>query len=124
MRIDKYLWAVRLYKKRNDASTACTKGWILINKQSAKPSKTVKEGDIISVKQQSIYREYKVLNLIKNRVGAKLVAENLLEITPEERLFKLKVQNEFSKISTPQRDRQTGRPTKKERRDLDKHYKS
>lgn len=123
MRIDKYLWAVRLFKTRSDSATACTKGWILINNQSAKPSKTVKEGDIISVKHQSIYREYKVLNLIKNRVGAKLVPENIEEITPEETLFKLKVQKEFSRISTPQRDRNTGRPTKKERRDLDQFYK-
>jgi len=122
MRIDKFLWAVRLFKKRTDASTACTKGWILINNQSAKASKEVKIGDVISVKQQSIYREYKILNLIKNRVGAKFVADNILEITPEEVLFKLKVQNEFAKISTPQRDPRTGRPTKKDRRDLEKHF--
>ncbi len=122
MRIDKYIWAVRLFKKRTDAATACTKGWILINNQSVKASKAVKIGDVISVKHQSIFREYKVLNLIKNRVGAKLVADNILEITPEEVLFKLKVQNEFSKISTPRRDARTGRPTKKERRDLDRHF--
>ena len=121
-RIDKFTWAVRLFKTRNIAAEACKKGWILINSQRTKPSKEVKIDDIISVKSKSIFRKYKVIALLKSRVGAKLVENYITEITPQEDLFKLKVQSEFERIATPIRDKdKKGRPTKKERRDLDKY---
>ena len=95
--------------------------FILINSQRIKPSREVQIDDIISVKSKSIFRKYKVLAVLKSRVGAKLVENYIMEITPEEDLFKLKLQIEFEKIAAPQRDKnKKGRPTKKERRDLDK----
>ena len=121
MRIDKFIWSVRLSKTRNDAAKACNKGWILINGQRTKSGKNVKIDDIISVKNKTIFRKYKVLQILKSRVGAKLVADYIEEITPEEDLFKLKITNEFNKIGTPIQDKNSkGRPTKKDRRELDK----
>ena len=122
VRIDKFLWSVRLFKTRNMAADACKKGWILVNKQRTKPSKDVKINDIVSVKNKTIFRDYKIIGMLNSRVGAKLVADFITEITTEEELFKLKIQNEFQKIGTPIRDKdKKGRPTKKERRDIDKY---
>lgn len=115
-RIDKWLWAVRIFKTRTDASEACKKGRILVNDNPAKPSKEIKEGDIVSVRKPSVNYLYKVLGLIENRQPAKnvyLYAEN---ITPQEELDLLNVQRSTLFV---QRDRGAGRPTKKERRDID-----
>ena len=121
IRIDKFVWFVRLSKTRSDAAKACEKGWILLNDRRTKSGKDVKANDIISVKNKIIYRKYKVIQILKNRVGAKLVNDYIEEITPEDDLFKLKIANEFDKIGTPIRDKnKKGRPTKKERRELDK----
>ncbi len=120
VRIDKFLWAVRLFKKRPDALSACSKGAILVNGQSAKPSKTIVVGDRISVKNPAIYRVYKVIDLLEKRVGAKLVEKYIKEITSEQDLLKLKLHQEIQK-NAPQRDK-PGRPTKKDRRDLDDFF--
>lgn len=115
-RIDKWLWAVRLYKTRSMATDACKKGQVTVNGVNMKPSKMVKEGDVVSVRKPPITYTFRVLKAIENRVGAKLVSEMLENITPKEQYDIL----EMSRISGfANRMRGSGRPTKKERRDLD-----
>ena len=115
-RIDKWLWAVRLYKTRSMATDACKKGQVTMNGVNMKPSKTIKEGDVVSVRKPPVTYTFRVVKAIENRVGAKLVPEMLENITPKEQYDIL----EMSKISGfANRIRSTGRPTKKERRDLD-----
>ncbi len=121
VRLDKFLWSVRLYKTRSQAAEACKKGRVLVNGQVAKASKEVREGDKISVKYQIIYRVYRIKQLLDRRVGAKLVDEFIEEITPESDLMKLKVYQEYNKISGPHRV-EKGRPTKKERRQWEKYF--
>jgi len=116
IRIDKYLWAVRLFKTRTIASEECKKGKVLVGGQPVKPSRTVNVNDIVSIKENPIYREYKVLNVTEKRMGAKLVPDYILEVTSEDQLETLKLTKLANKFN---RQQGTGRPTKKERRDLD-----
>lgn len=121
VRIDKWLWAVRLFKTRSQATEACRKGRIMVDKVQVKPSRMIKLGDIVQIKKAPITYSFKVLGLIEKRVGAKLVAEHLLDVTPKEELDILETQKH---MFTLQRDRGTGRPTKKERRDLDDFFQT
>lgn len=115
MRIDKYLWCVRLFKTRNLAAEACKTGKVLINQFSVKPSREIKAGDVFEIKRPPIVRRYEVLEVLNRRVGAKLVSDYLKDSTPVAELQKL----ENSKLEFyPKRERGAGRPTKKERRDL------
>lgn len=115
-RIDKWLWAARIFKTRTIAADACKKGRISIGGASVKPARTIKPGDIIEVKKPPITYSFKVLKAIENRVGAKLVPEILENVTPPAQYELL----EMSRISGfVDRARGTGRPTKKERRSLD-----
>lgn len=116
IRIDKWLWAVRLFKTRSQASTACEQGKISINDQPAKASRMVNTGDIIRIKRTGLTRVYKVRGLTGNRVSAKLVVDYCDELTPPDELEAYKNR---SKRMTIFRDPGTGRPTKRERRDLD-----
>jgi ribosome-associated heat shock protein Hsp15 len=118
-RIDKYLFAVRLYKTRSLASEECRKGKVTIDGMNVKPSRELKIGDIIQLRRPPITRSYKVLALTENRMAAKLVSDFLLETTPASELEILEVQK---KMSVDNRERGTGRPTKKERRDLDDFF--
>ena len=114
-RIDKWLWAVRIYKTRSIAAEACKKGHISIGDRTAKPAHNIRVGDIVNVKKAPTY-SFRVLKCAENRVGAKLVPELMENITSQEQYEIL----EMSKISGfIDRQRGTGRPTKKERRDLD-----
>lgn len=116
VRIDKWLWAVRLYKTRTIAAEACRKGQVSLGGVNLKPSRMVKVGDVVSVRKPPITLSFKVLQAIENRVSAKLVPEMLEDVTPPEQYELL----ELSKIGGfVDRARGTGRPTKKERRDLD-----
>lgn len=116
-RVDKWLWAVRIFKTRSDAAEACRTGKVTINGSEAKPSKEVKEGDVLTVKKVPVMRfTYKVLGIVERRLPAKDVPTYCLDMTPEDELAKLNPPKETIFIS---RDRGTGRPTKKERRDLD-----
>ena len=117
MRIDKFLWSVRIFKTRNVASEACKSGRVTMSGQFVKSSRAVKEGDVIEVKKNPIWRKYKVKKLLKNRVGAKLVEDYVLDLTPPEELEKLEIIRKTGVLSRP---RGLGRPTKKERRDIDK----
>ena len=115
-RIDKWLWAVRIYKTRSIAAEACKKGHVSIGERTAKPAHNVRVGDIVNVKKTPITYSFKVLQCAEHRVGAKLVPELMENVTPQEQYNIL----EMSKMSGfVGRMRGTGRPTKKERRDLD-----
>ncbi|MFC0875891.1 RNA-binding S4 domain-containing protein [Saccharicrinis sp. FJH2] len=117
IRIDKWLWAVRLFKTRSMASEACKKGRILINGQECKASRTVNIGDQIEVKEPPVTYRYKVLDLAEKRMGAKLVPGYLEDITPEDQKEILEMQILDRKYN---RRKGLGRPTKKERRDIEK----
>ena len=116
VRLDKYLWAVRVFKTRSDAADAIRNNRVLVNTAYANPSREVKEGDVISVKRMPVTYQYKVLELVARRQGAKNVPQFCLNITPEEELQKLSAPRETIFVF---RERGTGRPTKKERRDID-----
>ena len=116
VRLDKYLWAVRVFKTRSDAADAIRNNRVLVNNAYAKPSREVQLGDIISVKKMPVTYSYKVLELVSSRQGAKLVPQYCLNITPQEELDKLSTPRETIFVF---RERGTGRPTKKERREID-----
>lgn len=117
VRIDKWLWAVRIYKTRSNAADACKNGKVLINNIECKQSRTVKIGEIITVRKLPVVYTYKVIGLVENRQPAKNVSLYLENLTLQEELNKLDMQN-FTVFA--QRDRGSGRPTKRERRMLDK----
>lgn len=116
IRLDKYLWAVRVFKTRSDAADAIRTNKVSVNGAWAKPSREVKIGDEIAVRKQQVTYSYKVLDLVSSRQPAKNVPAYCLNITPQEELDKLNVPRETIFVF---RERGTGRPTKKERRDLD-----
>jgi ribosome-associated heat shock protein Hsp15 len=116
VRIDKWMWAVRIFKTRTIAVEACKKGRISINNVTIKPSRMIRTGDVIEVRKPPVTYSFKVLDLTENRMGAKLVPQYLENVTPPEQYEIL----ELSKISGfINRAKGTGRPTKKDRRSLD-----
>lgn len=115
-RIDKWLWAARIFKTRSMAAAACKKGQVSMNGSQMKPSRTVKEGDVVSVRKPPITYSFKVKQCIEKRVGAKLIPEVLENVTPPEQ-YELLEMNRISGFVN--RARGTGRPTKKDRRSLD-----
>jgi ribosome-associated heat shock protein Hsp15 len=115
VRIDKYLWAVRVFKTRSLASEACKKGRVTMGDMPVKPSRTVGPGEVIQVKKLPVVYSFRVKEAIEKRVGAKIVDRYVENITPEEELLKLDMQDDFF----VQRERGAGRPTKKDRRLLD-----
>jgi len=117
IRIDKYLWAVRLFKTRSLATDACKKGKVIIKGIPVKPSRVVLSGDIITLRRMPVIFTYKVLASIGNRVSAKLVSQYLEDLTPEEEKVKLLAARMPGAFGV--RDRGMGRPTKKERRIID-----
>lgn len=122
-RVDKWLWAIRFFKSRSIASDACTGGKVKINGISAKPSGLVKAGDIIECKKDHINYRLQVITVIDKRVGAPIAVTCYENITPEEELNKF--ESWFAGKARPeQRDKGTGRPTKKERRDIDDYKDS
>ena len=115
-RIDKWLWASRIFKTRTIASEACKKGRISINGTQVKPARMIKAGEVIQVKKPPVTYSFKVLQAIEKRIGAKLVPEILENVTTPEQYELL----EMSKISGfVDRTRGTGRPTKKDRRSME-----
>lgn len=115
-RIDKWLWAARLYKTRTLAADACKNGRIRINGVIAKPSRTVKAGDTVEVRKSPVDFRFRVLQPVENRVGAKFVPDVREDCTPAEQLELLRIARVGAYVS---RDRGAGRPTKKERRDME-----
>ncbi|MCF8359730.1 MAG: RNA-binding S4 domain-containing protein [Prolixibacteraceae bacterium] len=116
VRIDKWLWAVRVYKTRSMASEACRKGRVVIDGIEVKPSREVHAGTVVEVKKQPVVYRYKVLQVTEKRMGAKLVPEFMEDITPAENLEILEMQKYMQWSG---REKGKGRPTKKERRDID-----
>ena len=116
MRIDKFLWCVRYFKTRNIATTACKKGHIKVNGDSVKPSRDVYATDIIEVRKNQINYKLKVNDIPPNRVGAKLVDIYRTDITPKE-AFEAQELLKYSKDYY--RNKGAGRPTKKDRRDIE-----
>lgn len=115
-RIDKWLWAARVFKTRSLATDAIKNGRVTIGGQNVKPSRMVKEGEVIDVKKPPITYSFRILKTIEQRVGAKLLADVYENVTAPEQYEIL----EMSRISGfVDRARGTGRPTKKERRSLD-----
>ena len=117
VRIDKFLWSVRIYKTRSIAAEECRKGKILINNVQVKPSRIILDEEIITLKKLPVVFTYRVIEPIETRVSAKLVGQFIEDLTAE---------NEKAKINLKQavgivyRDKGTGRPTKKDRRVMDK----
>ena len=121
VRVDKWLWAVRIFKTRTIAADACKKGRVMIDQVAVKPSRNIRVGDVIEVRKAPITFSFKVLALADKRMGAKLVSQFMENITPPEQYEIL----ELNKISGfVDRQRGTGRPTKKERRDLEQFTRS
>lgn len=118
-RIDKWLWSVRVFKTRSLATEACRKGHVLINGLPVKPSHNIKPGDIIRVRKPPIYRSYQVIDPAVSRMGAKEVNSFMTEVTPPEELALLQNQKDMQWNT---RERGSGRPTKKERRNLDDFF--
>ena len=121
MRIDQYLWAVRYFKSRSIAAKACKKGHVRVNDQVAKPSREIFPMDKIIIRKEQINHSFNVLDIPKSRVGAKLVDIYRLNTTPKD-AFK---QNELQSLAQDYyREKGEGRPTKKDRRELEDYTES
>ena len=116
VRIDKYIWAIRLYKTRSEATEACNGNKVQLNGAPVKPSKAVKAGDTISVRKGVAMFTFKVLQTAEQRMGAVKVPEFAENLTPQSELDKLHAPHETFFVK---RDRGAGRPTKKDRREMD-----
>ena len=117
VRIDKYLWAIRAFKTRTEAADACKGGKVKVDGVSAKASRDVKAGEIIKIRKGAVEYTYRVVEPTEHRVGAALVPQYAENLTPEAELDKLKAPVETFFLT---RDRGAGRPTKKDRRELEK----
>jgi ribosome-associated heat shock protein Hsp15 len=121
MRIDKYLWCIRLFKTRSIATTACKKGQVKIDDINLKPSREIFGGETIIVRKNQINYKIKVLDIPESRVGAKLVDLYRKDLTPKEEFERTELLK-FAKDYY--RKKGTGRPTKKDRRDIDDYYET
>ena len=121
VRVDKWLWAVRVFKTRSIATEAVKKGRVSIGEMPVKPSRVIKVGDVVCVRKSPVTYRYKVLQLAGKRMGSKLVSDYMEDVTPKEELEILEVQKQMGWF---QRERGTGRPTKKDRRDLDDFFET
>ena len=118
-RVDKWLWAVRVFKTRSLAADACKKGRVLMQGVAVKPSRELKVGDVLQVRRNPIIYTFKVVALTQNRVGAKLVPQFMENVTAPDQLELLEV---LELDQSNRRAKGLGRPTKKERRDLDDFF--
>lgn len=118
-RIDKFLWAMRAFKTRTEATEACKGGKVKVGNVNAKPSRPVQAGEVLQVRKGAIVYTYKVVQPLEHRVGAKLVPDYALNLTPASELEKLKAPVETFFLT---RDRGAGRPTKKDRREIEQAW--
>lgn len=117
VRIDKFLWAARIFKTRSQASDACRKGRVMIDNNVARPSRIIEGKEIITVKKPPVTYTYRVICLLANRIPAKLTGDFIEDLTPEDEKQKLL----FKRVGhIGYRKKGSGRPTKKERRTIDK----
>ena len=119
VRVDKYLWAMRIYKTRSIATDACKCGRVKMNGVEVKPSRVFHVGDVFTVRKGPITYTYRIMQLWGNRLGAKMVPEYLQDITPKEQLELLELARYAAQSG---RDRGTGRPTKKDRREIEQFF--
>jgi len=117
VRIDKFLWSVRIFKTRSIASEACKKGRIIINNVQVKPSRFISKDELIIVRKPPVTYTYRVIEPIENRVSAKLLTNYIEDLTPDEEKARLDVRLTGF---TGNREKGSGRPTKKERRNLER----
>ena len=116
MRVDQYLWCIRIFKSRNIASNACKKGHVQLNGQISKASREILPLDKLEIRKNQVWRIFEVLDIPKSRIGAKLISIYVIEKTEKTAFKHNELQVLSGKIS---RDQGSGRPTKKERRDID-----
>ena len=116
VRIDKWLWAVRLFKTRNQASEACKSGKVRLNGNIVKPSHEINPGNEISISQQPLTKQVKVVQLLENRVGAPLVPLYMQDLTPDSEYERIK---KIKELNFEYRDPGAGRPTKRQRREIE-----
>ncbi len=119
LRLDKYVWCVRLAKTRSQASELITKGKIKLNDSTVKPSREPKVGDTISFLKSTAVYSYKIIQLLDNRIGAKLVEDYIIDITPDSEKEKYKL---YTLTQSVYRENGSGKPTKKDRRDINDFY--
>ena len=118
IRVDKWLWAVRIYKSRSLATEACKSGHIILDEKTLKPSTLVQEGDVLHIKKDGFNLQYRIISLIEKRVGAPIADTCKEDLTPEDELNKYK--DWFIGKARPEwRQKGDGRPTKKDRRTLE-----
>jgi ribosome-associated heat shock protein Hsp15 len=121
IRIDKWLWASRIYKTRNQAAEACKKGRVFVEGMPAKPSRILHPGNIVVVRKPPVIQTYEVVSLTAKRQAAMIARDNYRNLTPQEELEKL----DFLRVgSQGQREKGTGRPTKKDRRKIDRLHQT
>ena len=117
VRIDKFLWSVRIYKTRTIAAEECEKHRVLVNGAEVKPSRNVRAGDLLTVKKLPVVYTYEIIQLVDKRQPASLVKNYIVDTTPQDELNKAEMARMTAFV---QRDRGAGRPTKKERREIEK----
>lgn len=118
-RIDKFLWSVRIYKTRTIAAEAIKKGRISMGGTQVKASRTVKAGDTVDVRVPPATRSFKIIDIPRSRVGAKLVPNYITEVTAPDQLEIIELQKLAASMN---RQKGLGRPTKKDRRDIDSYF--
>ena len=121
MRVDTYIWYLRYYKSRSQAINACRQGHVRIDDKVIKPSREVFVGDKIKIRKNQVWRELMVLDFPKSRIGAKIVNIYREDLTPQEAFKNTNLQ---SLSKTPKRDAGSGRPTKKDRREIDEYHEN
>jgi ribosome-associated heat shock protein Hsp15 len=124
VRLDKWLWAVRLFKTRSLATDACRHHRVEVGGQEAKPSREVKIGEKIRVKEEFLTREYEITGLVEKRVGPKLVADLRSELTDPALIAQAQAQRQEHRLGTPAFVPGMGRPTKAQRREIDAFYQA
>ena len=123
VRIDKWLWAVRIFKSRTIATDACKSGKVKMNEVNLKPSYLIQRGDVVQVRKEGFNLTFKVVDLLAKRVGAPQAVLCYENLTPEEELNKFKDWY-VGKAASERREKGAGRPTKRERREIDRFKKS
>ena len=120
MRVDKFMWAVRVFKTRSMSSKHCREGRVTCGDQTLKPARDLKVGEVVEVRKGAVRFRYEVLSFPRNRVGAALVPDHVRDVTAPEELEKL----EIIRLAQQDRPRGIGRPTKRDRRDWEKAFRT
>ena len=118
VRLDRWLWATRVFKTRSLSTDACKRNWVKVNNQLAKPSRDLRVGDLLSVRKGPIEKKFQVLGLLEKRISAPKVTEFLVDLTPHEEYQRAREDYKKRKFGYP-RSKLKGRPSKKQRRDLE-----